>query len=303
MCAEPRVAVIGARGFIGRRLVRELRGSGAALQEFTRERGFLHDGQVDRAVLEADVIYFLASRVRPASAAEDPRRAIEDLRDVHTLLQGLRATGRRPVLVFASSGGAVYSPAAAPPYSEASPTGPTSEYGVVKVAMEAELAAGAAWVAPVCVRLANVYGAGQPVRPGFAVVAHWTRALHERERIELIGDPGTIRDYVHVADVTRALVRIAGSAGRFRSRAGGTVLNIGSGVPTSLGGLLGSLEEVTGERALTRGVPARRFDRRDVWLDIGRARETLGWSPEVSLAEGLKEVWNGLEREQTAARG
>ncbi|EMF01570.1 NAD-dependent epimerase/dehydratase family protein [Streptomyces mobaraensis NBRC 13819 = DSM 40847] len=284
-----RTAVIGATGFIGSRLTAALTaGDPRVPAAFNRAVPPVADGRAAPGLAEADIVYFLAAGLSPILAERRPDLVEAERRLLIEVLDALAAAGRRPVFVLAGSGGAVYAPEVAPPYRETTPTRPDSAYGHAKLRLEHELFRRRDAVRAVVARLSNVYGPGQrPVR-GFGVLPHWLRAAVRGEPVRVFGDPHVVRDYVHVDDVTRFLLalrtRIAG--GRLPS-----VVNIGSGVPTSLSGLLDIVSEVTGGSVAVRWERGRSFDRQGNWLDVARADAEFGWRAAIPLAEGVRACW------------
>jgi UDP-glucose 4-epimerase len=96
---------------------------------------------------------------------------------------------------------------------------------------------------------------------------------------------------VHISDVTAAMLTVIRRADYLRRSGVPVVLNIGSGVPTTLAQIHQGLEQVVHRTIDVERSAARSFDRRDVWLDVGLARETLGWKPTIALAPGLLDTW------------
>jgi UDP-glucose 4-epimerase len=208
-------------------------------------------------------------------------------------LESCRRGGRRPAVVLLSSGGTVYSPSAPPPYVETSEVGPTSVYGWAKLAQEQQLLDASAYVRPVILRLSNVYGPGQRLRPGFGVMAHWLAAVAAGKPLVVYGDLATRRDYVYFDNVTDALVRVGTAS------LDGVVLNIGAGTSTSLAELLDVVMAVVDRSLSIERTEGRPFDRREVWLDVSAARARLGWSPATALPAGVARTWAALTANAT----
>jgi UDP-glucose 4-epimerase len=289
-------AVIGAGGFVGSRLVSALAAGGVPTASFTRLRPFLDGDGLARQVREARVIFYLATSVNPGIAERYPDRVAADHDTFRELLERLRRDDSGPTVVFAGSG-TVYDPQADPPYSEFAPTRAGSGYGEGKLRMERTLLSYVDAVRPVMLRLASMYGPGGRARPGFGVIPHWLGALARGEPVELIGDPRVCRDFVYVDDVVEAMLRIHSvvvSGDPDRADRLPTVLNLGSGVATSLADLLREVSAVTGIEPVVRRRAGRRFDRRALWLDVRLAAQTLGWRPRTSLAEGLAHAWQAI---------
>jgi len=264
-------AVIGARGFIGARLYERLVATGTPA--------------VNSVTTGAPVrtVFFVAGSVTPSSAEQHPERVAAHLASFRELLDSLGETPTRVVL--ASSGGTVYDQRVPPPYAENSPVAPAAEYGRAKLAMERELLARADSITGVVLRLGNVYGPGQRVGTGQGVVAYWLDAAANCRPLVVYGDPEATRDYVYVDDVVDAMVRVHRSGPLPR------VLNIGSGAPVALSTLLRTVEKTVAGAIDVRFEPGRRFDRRDVWLDVGLAGRALGWAARTSLADGINRTW------------
>jgi UDP-glucose 4-epimerase len=245
-------------------------------------------GRAAPGLAEADIVYFLAAGLSPVLAEQRPDLVEAERGLLVEVLEALSAPGRRPVFVLASSGGAVYAPEIVPPYRETTSTRPDSAYGHAKLRLEGELFQYADAVRAVVARLSNVYGPGQRAARGFGVLPHWLTAAARGEPVRVFGDPHVVRDYVHVDDVTRLLLALRGRAGGGHLPA---VVNVGSGVPTSLSGLLDIVSGVTGGSVAVRWERGRSFDHQGNWLDVSRARAELGWQAAIPLAEGVRQCW------------
>lgn len=282
-------AVVGASGFLGSALVRTLRARGVRVGEYTRKAPFLAGpGMPDDHVVTARTVFWLATSINPAVADAEPWRAQGDRDTFASMLRTVEQLANPPRIVLISSGGTVYDPAVEPPYREDSATRPLSAYGRAKLELEATLRDSAL---PddrgLVVRVANAYGPGQPAASGQGVIAYWLRALAKGESITLFGDPTTTRDFVYVDDIAEALAAVHEHAGALPP-----VLNVGSGVPTSLGELAELVCEVTGTPfSGVRRESARGFDTPHSWLEVSLAGGVLGWKPRTPLRTGLSSAW------------
>lgn len=284
--AAPTAAVVGSDGFIGRRLSGSLAARGTVVHGYTRQRGLL-----DRAEAGGpDIIFYLATSITPALAERHPELVTADHARFAGLVRMLASAPDPPMVVLTSSAGTVYDPDLPGPYREDLPTRATSRYGAAKLALERLLLDHADVIPSVILRLSNVYGPGQRVDRSQGVLAYWLRAAAAGEPLTLIGDPATTRDYVYVDDVVDCMLRLPS---RLRGAGGSLplVLNIGSGVSTPLAGLLAAVRGVVGGDLAVRRLPPRLVDRRDVSIDVGRARTVLGWRPRTSLSDGIAAMW------------
>lgn len=290
--AGVRIAVIGVDGFIGGAVFRALVSTGMRPSPLGRPRSDRDRAEQSSLIESLDYVIFAAGGITPALAAEQPRRVEEELVALDHVLQASKRGGRNPRVVLISSGGAVYAPHSRPPFSESSPVHATSAYGAVKLEQERMLLQAEDFIVPVILRVANVYGPGQAIRGSLGVVAHWLDAVARGNRPQMIGDPLTRRDYIYVDDVVDAILRVVRTRPDMRA-----VFNIGSGKPTSLAELKVTIEAVVGHGLEVTQLPARAFDRGDVWLDVAVAEAVLGWRPATALRSGIARFWTWRQRQ------
>ena len=288
------VAVIGSNGFLGRALVPALAAAGRSVVEFPSTRPFLRsDGSATEELARASTVCYLASRINPAIAERDPAAADRHLATLEGLLRALRGSGKR--LIYPSSGGTVYDSDLDPPYAETSPVRPIGRFGSTKVAAE-RLLSDTSGIDSVAMRISNAYGPGQPTGKGFGVIAHWLAAAAESEPIRVFGAPETTRDFIYVDDVCDAFLRV------ISSNDPPSVVNIGSGVPTSLAEAAELISDIVGGIEIVRE-PDRGFDVSRSWLDISLARQALDWKPGVPLRDGITRTWEYTRQHRPVVRG
>jgi UDP-glucose 4-epimerase len=137
--------------------------------------------------------------------------------------------------------------------------------------------------------LANVYGPRQDPHGEAGVVAIFAGKLLAGESCTIYGDGDQTRDYVYVDDVVDAFARAA-------DRGGGLLLNIGTGVETSVNALYTTMAEAAGTSYPAASAPARPGELARSALDPGRAAIHLGWRPWTTLAEGARAVLAAVAR-------
>ena len=200
----------------------------------------------------------------------------------------LEALVGRPVerVVYASSS-SVYGDAAAIPMSEDALPQPVSPYGVTKLAAEqlCHLYHVNHGVPAVSLRYFTVYGPRQ--RPDMAF-HRFFRAAIEGRPITIYGDGGQTRDFTFVADAVAATLA-AGDRG-----APGRVYNIGGGSRVSVNQVLDLVGRIAGRRLDIRYEAPQKGDMRDTFADTRRARADLGFSPAVTLEQGLEAEYRWL---------
>lgn len=156
------------------------------------------------------------------------------------------------------------------------------------------MAGGVHGVPTLGLRFFNVFGARQdPRSPCSGVISIVLDRVGRGEEVTLFGDGGHTRDFVHVSDVVAAL-----RAGVAAASTGAPVLNVCSGVATSVRGLAEAVGTLFNRPVATREAPARAGEIRHSLGALDAARRTLGWSPVLGLAEGLART---VERRGLAA--
>ena len=197
------------------------------------------------------------------------------------LFDACRELGVRHI-VYASTGGALYGNPERIPAGEDDPIRPLAPYGVSKYVGEHYLRVlagrGMTWAV---LRYSNVYGPRQDPFGEAGGVAIFTRAMLEGRAPTIFGDGTRTRDFVYVGDVARAnlLAATIGTSG---------VANIATGEETSVNEIHRALGELTGFAAPPVHAAPREGEVYRIALDIGRARQWLGWTPATPLAEGLR---------------
>lgn len=310
-----RALVLGAGGFIGRRLCVALRAAGWSVAGFGRGAGDDPDHIVGEladtaaAVAAAEdrpVIFHLIGGRSPAAAEADPAAdAADTVVASLRFLDGLRQadggdlSGRR--LVFVSSGGAVYGRVDRLPVPEDAPTDPIGAYGLNKLMLERHLLLQSRrhGLDLRIMRVANPFGEGQVSRQQQGVIAAFAAAAAASRPLTIIGDGATVRDYVHVDDVARALV-LGGSA----DAPGAQTFNVGSGVGRSLNDVADAVERAVGRPLERLRAPPRPADVPAVALDIARARRLLGWAPAIDWETAVARAcrWAAAQAETESAK-
>jgi UDP-glucose 4-epimerase len=196
------------------------------------------------------------------------------------------AAGLRTRVLFASTGGALYGNDVLIPTPETYVAKPLSPYGASKLAGEAFVAtqARSEGLDHVVLRLGNVYGPRQNPHGEAGVVAIFSDRLLDGETPVAYGNGRPTRDYVHVADVTRAFLLAA-------DRAVAGTFNIGWGKEVSVLELLEVLQRAAGTDVEPRLEPLRAGELDRSAIDSTAAADTLGWKPQIALENGVAETF------------
>lgn len=304
--ASGRVLVTGAAGFIGSHLAERLVEDGRRVlgvdcftDYYPRDRkeanlaalkgapGF-EFVEADLAVADirslldgASGVCHLAAQagVRASWGSEFGSYIESNVRATQRLLEAAKDSGLSK-FVYASSS-SVYGETDDLPMRESGRVRPISPYGVTKLAAEhlALLYHRSYGIPVVSLRFFTVYGPRQ--RPDMAFY-RFIRAAAAGEPVTIFGDGEQTRDFTFVDDVVTA------TALALDDGPSGEVINVGGGSRVTLNEALASIETAMGVSIERRHEPRARGDVSDTLAENTKAREHLGFHPEVALTDGLR---------------
>src|SRR5438067_3935751 len=296
--------VTGGAGFIGSHLVEELLARGRpvrVLDDFsTGLRGNLAhlrpapavvDGSltdpdaVRRAVRGAGVVFHLGALASVARSVEAPlvSHAACATGTLH-VLDAARQAGTRRV-VYAASSSAYGGATGAGGQREDLVPAALSPYAAVKLAGEYYCQAFAATYGLEAVRLRffNIFGPRQRAdSPYSGVIALFIAAMTAGKSPVVHGDGLQSRDFTYVANAVQALRRAASTPD-----ISGNVYNVGIGASITVLDLVDALNRLLGKSLRPTFSPPRVGDVRFSRADITKARNELGYQPEVTFIDGL----------------
>jgi len=238
-----------------------------------------------------EVVMHLAAQASVPASVEDPEHdASVNVMGLLNVLECAAATGTRK-LVFAASGGTLYGEPRTIPVKESARNRarPISPYGISKaIALDYlsfyQRTRGLDFAA---LALGNVYGPRQDPFGEAGVIAIFAAKMLAGETPTIFGDGEQTRDFVFVDDTVHAFSLAA-------DRGAGAVLNVGTGVETSVNGLYELMADTAQFRGSANHAPERPGDLRRNALDPSSAEKELGWRPWTSLEEGLKATVEAL---------
>lgn len=283
-----RILVTGATGFIGRPLVERLRSCGHTVVPIASREGDIAAPETLAPFAgQADAVIHLAGKTYVPDSWKEPAAFLRtNVLGTAQVLEYCRRERCRLVYVSAY----VYGQPASLPIAEAAIPAPNNPYALSKYSAEQVCRFYVEHFAvPVTVlRPFNIFGPGQAAH--FLIPALMAQVLRTPEiRVQ---DLGPRRDYIHVADLVRAIALAVERSERWQ------VYNVGAGISHSVGEIVALLQTAAGTRkpVVSEGV-TRPNELMDVVADISLIRRELGWSPGMDLATGLQRAW---EAEQEA---
>jgi len=296
------ILIVGGAGFLGNSLVKHLtdHNMNVAVAD-TKRRIEKYAIQLDgveyvttdlpdyssiKKMANVNVAVHLAWSTNPNSSMQDViGDAKTNLIGTLNLLESLQ-NHHLEKFIFMSSGGTVYGNCYEPLIPETCSTSPISAYGISKLACEnyVNLYSIRKKFTPLNIRLGNPYGCYQLQGTPTGVVANFVRKIFHGDALEIYGDGETTRDYIHIDDVTECIERLIS-----HPTIAGTY-NLGSGVGVSVRNIIDIIEKCTNKEIRINYRESRRSDVRSVVLDVSKIRNDLGFSPQISIEDGIREM-------------
>jgi UDP-glucose 4-epimerase len=241
-----------------------------------------------------DVIAHLAGQIDVRKSVADPvADATINILGTLTLMEALKDSDAKTRVVFTSTGGVLYGDFNTPPNVETYPKDPESPYAIAKLSIELYLAyyGRVHNKDAIAVRFGNVYGPRQDPHGEAGVVAIFCGRILNKRPLTIFGDGLQTRDYVYVGDVARAVWLAATKPLPEKGRLDARAFNIGTGAGTSVLEIAKLLQATARSVVPLEFAPRRPGEQQESFVDVNKAREVLGWVPEVELADGLAKTY------------
>ena len=246
-----------------------------------------------------DVIAHLAGQIDVRKSVADPIvDATTNILGTLNLMEALKQSDVKARVIFTSTGGVLYGDFNTPPNVETYPKDPESPYAIAKLSTELYLAyyGRVHGLDAIAVRFGNVYGPRQDPHGEAGVVAIFCGRILEKRPLTVFGDGLQTRDYVYVGDVARAVWLAATKPLPKKGRLDARAFNIGTGRGTSVLEIAKVLQAAARSDRPIEFAPRRPGEQQESFVDPGKARDLLGWVPEVALAEGLAKTYAWFAR-------
>jgi len=318
-----RYLVTGAAGFIASVVSQKLLDSGAEvvgidnmnhaydvrMKEYRLEKlkdnpgfSFLKLDVSDRSLLDNDqligkdfkAVVNLAARAGVRASLEDPWVYLEtNATGTLNLLELCKKEGINKFLLASTAG--LYGEEALRPTPETEGTDhPLQVYAASKKAAES-LAHAYHYLFDIdvtIVRYFNVYGpAGRPD----SVMFRFVKWIQEDMPVQLNGDGSQSRGFTYVDDIARGTIAALQPLGF-------EIVNLGGHELMTITSLIETLERIIGKKADLVHHPRHPADILTSQADVRKAKQVLGWEPQVSLESGIQQVIEWYLEEQTWAK-
>ena len=311
--AGTKILVTGADGFIGSHLTEALVSSSGQvtalaqynsfdshgwlddLPEHVRRqinivRGDVRDAAfVDRLVHGHQIVFHLAALIAIPHSYVAPQSYVEtNVLGTLNILEAARQHGIEKVVHTSTS--EVYGTAITMPINESHPLQGQSPYSASKIAadMMAEAFARSFGVPVVLLRPFNTFGPRQSERAIIGTIIR--QALDPSCSTIMVGDATTVRDLTFVTDTAAAFM----AAGQSENLEYGQPYNAGSERAIMVGDLISLIVELTSCRKPvvqdSKRLRPQHSEVRALLADCSRFTRATGWSPQVSLREGLEKT-------------
>lgn len=298
------IAITGASGFIGsyvsnripypqKRLTRKAIEKDAESVKHVWVQGDLTNRRdVQHFIQDCSTLIHLACTTVPRSSNLDMGQDIqENLISTVRLFETFAKSNPSGHIIFSSSGGNMYSAMQKGNlHTEESLPQPQSSYGINKLAAEnyLRLLCKMYGIKGTVLRISNPYGVLLPKQRIQGLIGVVFAKLLANEPIDIFDSPESVRDYIHLNDLTKAFelaILHPPSEGECR------IFNVSSCVGHTISEVLTLIEEVTGQK-INKRYPLEVLPTAS-WSVLGyqKIKQALGWAPRISLQDGLRNMW------------
>lgn len=300
------ILLIGAGGFIGTNIKESLEGDGHNLYMLVRDHAFSYPkydktqlivgklsdlDTLKRSINEfnIDTVIHLAANLIPSSNINDFKKEyLSIVLPTFDLIDFLADSNIN--FIFFSSGGTVYDDSFEP-IKEDYKLNPKTYYGYSKVLIESQIQFlnKSKNLRYTILRPSNAYGKFQRSDKPQGFIAVALNKILNQQPIKIFGDGLIVRDYINVSDIAYALSNI------IKNDIQNQVINLGSGVGTTLIEILGLLEMSTNKKPILNFVEGRNVDARCVVLAIEKLTNLLKFTPQ-KVEEGILDFVNLVQK-------
>ena len=255
--------------------------------------GDIRDSElVSKCMDKVDIVVHLAAQISVPYSIQNPK--FNDEVNIGGTMNLLKSSVENKIkkFVFISSC-AVYGDTVYLPIDEKHPINPISPYATSKLVAEKECLNlnSTHLLKSVVLRFFNVYGPKQGLNDYSGVITKFMDRIRRKLPLTIYGDGSQTRDFVYVQDIVNAIILSVE-----RKDVDGEIFNIGTGKAVTIEELAKTMLLLTGKELEIVKAPIREGDIKRSYANIFKANKFLGYNPQFSLNEGLKNLLsqNGL---------
>lgn len=235
-----------------------------------------------------DAVAHLAALSNLEICNEQPQEAISvNVFGTHQVMEAVKELGIKKA-IFCSSA-SVYGEPIKIPVAEDSPLNALNLYGITKIAGEKIM--NSYWlndgIDTINLRFGNLYGVGL-YTPWYAVIPKFIKQALDGEKMTIYGDGEASRDYVHIEDITSAIIKSITT-----KNIGGETFNVGGETITVnqvAKIILEETEQATGITSKTINLAPRLGETREFSYDLSKIRSKLRFENKWTVREGIKQI-------------
>lgn len=299
-----RIVITGGSGFIGSHLINDLLSQNhqnilsidkkkSSNQLIKNKIGNFFDTKLLLNTLKKNdiVIHMACSSVPAISEANKEKDIRENLIGSINLFQACIKKKIKKIIYF-SSGGTVYGNHGNKKIKETDISNPINSHGAMKIAIEKYLQVfhhthGLNYV---IIRPGNPYGRTIDNNKNQGIIDIFLKKIINREPLEIWGDGETVRDYIHIEDLTDLIIKI------IKSDINNEIFNAGTGKGTSINQLLEIIKNITNIEPKIKYKKNRNFDLKYNILNIKKAKDKINWKPSINIKNGIKKHYQNLNK-------
>lgn len=297
------VLVMGAGGFIGKSLCKELSQKVKVrafdvydIEEFADIDNiemvignFVSDQDFSDILYGVDEVFHLISTTLPTEDTSNiPREIEQNIIPTVRLLESMVKNNIKDI-IFASSGGTIYGETGNHMNYVTDPLNPICSYGVQKKVIESYLQFyGLKYgINYKIARISNPYGLGQNPNKPQGVIPIFINRLLNNQDITIYGDGTNERDYIYMDDLIEALIKLSVYKGT------SDIFNIGFGQAHSLKEIVEIIERLSKKKFKNINYqPMRNCDVSKTILEVKPSQELLNWEPKIEMEQGIGMILN-----------
>ena len=285
-----KILITGGAGYVGSKLALALEKKGYEVEVFDKPKDIENLADVSSSITEeVDAVYHLAALAELSYTDEHPEETYDvNIKGTENIC---KICVEKKVLLNFISTCCIYGEPLELPSREDGLINPTDTYAMSKAAGEYivkmwHLSKGLRYN---ILRLGTVYGQSinKEMRDDMCV-QKFLEATMKGEPLTIKGDGKQVRNFIHIDDLTRALVAVA------EKKVENQTINI-AGKETISVEDIASLAMKIGKSKKIIYKPERKDDFRNQNISIWKAKQLPGWVPRVRFAEGIKEFYEWLK--------